>query len=959
MEKIGYVNKENSAIYTLTLEKEPLSKFFTLFIGNHNRFGEKIKGSWTSKKERVGKNLIQSHLNRNRIIGSYYAYRGQGTNYCHFVCLDIDFHKTPKSETLEGEERKNYEKSAEYREEVSVLMNKHEIIVHKALNFIERKWIPSKSIVLENSKRGFHIWIFLQRRTTLKRARTLVEVIGEQIQSQFPSLNHIDLFPRQGSLPDGSIGNFVKLPLLENLSKPLDDLGQCNIEEQVKEIRKSRRNMRKTIHMQSKRKSKATNYTKPKIEDKDLERFILKLRPCLQEIVNGSRQAQGENGQYIRIQVTNELYQLGASQKVRIDAFRQQNDFDESITAYQVNDLEQRSIENKKSYLAQCDTIEKMGFCVPWCYKTGCTDTKEQYFQKQKESYQGIKGGWESLSQLIETEVLIPEKRSYIIKTTRSGGTTTTIIETLKKNQKMFVLAPTRKIEETVRNAGDLYEKDYGRYPVIHPIPANKEICKFLQEKINQEPELGEFPTLLKKDCNRCPYKEIRNNQGEFECKFMSIIENIPLADIIYITYSKLRAFQLSNKDIMQELMEIIRDHVDVFFLDEISAILGEAQSPIRLMAQSDGTQGFEDFNIADKFASEVQELQDSSVIKLSNSQLEILTLVEKEIRRWIYEPDRPKDIDESFREPFIFLEESLRIRDKTKNFSCLDTEEIKKRAVILQSHLEAYVKDDGKVQQIQTLRKFVNVLFSEKFYLHITFPQGYKRMLTLHFDTNISETLEYINKIAKGKTLICTDASELPLGIENVFPEISKIIVNDPMDTATKQTVHPDRIERNLSKGFKKNVLALIFFLRTHSNQSTMIICQSISIMIKVMQLCIEHSIPYGKITYFRSSDAVGVECAYRRILSIGTSFGPKDAFFTLAYKYLKEKLEMDISLHDLSQRLSYYDAKSAFFQAISRGKDPEGEIESETLCFGMNTRTVRAMLNFNIATPKIGKHW
>ena len=40
-------------------------------------------------------------------------------------------------------------------------------------------------------------------------------------------------------------------------------------------------------------------------------------------------------------------------------------------------------------------------------------------------------------------------------------------------------------------------------------------------------------------------------------------------------------------------------------------------------------------------------------------------------------------------------------------------------------------------------------------------------------------------------------------------------------------------------------------------------------------------------------------------------------------------------------------------------RGKDPKDEEEIEVLCFGRNARTVKAMLNFNIATPKIGKHW
>ena len=100
-------------------------------------------------------------------------------------------------------------------------------------------------------------------------------------------------------------------------------------------------------------------------------------------------------------------------------------------------------------------------------------------------------------------------------------------------------------------------------------------------------------------------------------------------------------------------------------------------------------------------------------------------------------------------------------------------------------------------------------------------------------------------------------------------------------------------------------------------------------------------------------------MECNYRRILTIGTSFGPKDAYYTLAYKYIKDKIESKIPVEELSLRLSYYAAKSAFFQTISRGKDPKGEVESEVYCFGMNKRQVEALLNFNVATPKIKNHW
>ncbi len=129
--------------------------------------------------------------------------------------------------------------------------------------------------------------------------------------------------------------------------------------------------------------------------------------------------------------------------------------------------------------------------------------------------------------------------------------------------------------------------------------------------------------------------------------------------------------------------------------------------------------------------------------------------------------------------------------------------------------------------------------------------------------------------------------------------------------------------------------ILQIHQFHSTHLNEETMIVAQSIRIMIEVKNICKEHSIKVGKVTYFRSSDTVGVKCDYRRILTIGTSFEPKDAFYTLAYKYLKEKLEQKIQTNTLSEKLSYYDAKSVFFQAISRG-----ERNTDQIVFASKTR-------------------
>ncbi|HEY0088385.1 MAG TPA: hypothetical protein VGB37_06055 [Candidatus Lokiarchaeia archaeon] len=60
-------------------------------------------------------------------------------------------------------------------------------------------------------------------------------------------------------------------------------------------------------------------------------------------------------------------------------------------------------------------------------------------------------------------------------------------------------------------------------------------------------------------------------------------------------------------------------------------------------------------------------------------------------------------------------------------------------------------------------------------------------------------------------------------------------------------------------------------------------------------------------------------------------------------------------MSLNELTEKLEYYNAKSTFFQAVSRGKDPKAETPSEVFLFDLKRYECSHLLNFNVSTPEI----
>jgi hypothetical protein len=408
-----------------------------------------------------------------------------------------------------------------------------------------------------------------------------------------------------------------------------------------------------------------------------------------------------------------------------------------------------------------------------------------------------------------------------------------------------------------------------------------------------------------------------------------------------------------------QNILDNIYDNVNVIFLDEISSVLDVGSESIIFREKADKMYKdiTSEINLVDKFGIEYENMFEFMDSKLSRQQKKIWYALQDFVdavdvihSKWSYlhknnefhRLNSPlyrilKDIDKWYED-----------RDK-RGGGDADWLGVYEYIIKYTEETDIYPK---AVVNIMLLGKY------PQFYIQYTTPLRYIFRMELIPAKPIKEFVDFLNDLSETKQFFTTDATEPPIDIKKMFPNITKLEINDPMDTARSQVVIPDNQIVNISK-----MKSLQFYLRdikkyieAHGNNNTMIICQNI-VTSRVLRKILVKDKHFKYLTYFRSPMTIGTPSECRTIITIGSPYPPKNSHRWLADLFINEELvnkdEWDIEL--LTQHLEYYNAKSQFFQAISRGKDPRGEVKSRVYTYGLNKFQVIQLLKFPIAVPRI----
>lgn len=782
------------------------------------------------------------------------------------------------------------------------------------------------------------------------------------------------------------LGNFVKLPLSIHRGKNVE----CKILDKEFNLGNQEAFEITDIVKRIRKKEYGEKYYNPEETGLDLSKwkpadnidsktFFSKLRPCLKAIVEG-KSATGGHGHAIRRCLANELFKLHAPLDVRIQAFAKQQDFDSEISKYQCIDLEMRARRNNRFYVSTCPKIEDWGFCLSDCplrYRSNrkiLDDDDLNLIFDQNIKNIGIRGGWEEARRVFRKKINgVHKSKEYIVKTTRSGTTTNIILESIENDKKILVIAPTIRIcEITIRDALELTNKRVN----LFRFGSNKDLCLTLLEKIVRIKSLSRFPFLLKDNCQECQFSQMVSckkhndfkkscndcrivNKLRDKCAWRVALEDIDDYDIIYITTAKMHALTKTEDGDAKKILNKIFKIVDVIFLDEISSVLDVGNEGINFIAKPDPIYKAlsHEVNFTRKFKYEYEMCKDF----IENN------LKRQEKKLWYSLYDFVKVVYQ--------LHKNWKHLHTNNSFLKIDSplyKAIRKSDLWYKKHKKRGSGDSDWLTLYKTLIEFtedtdyyprtiVEVLVLAKFpqfYLQYTNPIRYELKLDLLPAKPIKEFLDFLNNISEKKQFFCTDATEPPIDVQNLFQNITKLIINDPMSTAKLQTVYPDSKSVNISKikSLRCYLEDICTYIDLHGNKNTMIICQNI-IMSRIIRKVTQKGKHYDVLTYFRSPKTIGTPSDCRRIITIGSPYPPKNSHRWLADLFLKEHLvsENEFDVNSLTQRLEYYNAKSVFFQAISRGKDPHGKIPSEVYSYGLNKYQIIQLLNFPIAIPII----
>lgn len=523
----------------------------------------------------------------------------------------------------------------------------------------------------------------------------------------------------------------------------------------------------------------------------------------------------------------------------------------------------------------------------------------------------------------------------FLIKTTRSGTTTATVIEAMKQHKKLLMVGPTKRIfYETVKEAQDIYR---GMFPKdrldikIFRIKSNFETCERLHENFseNEAKEIFKvFPFILKPPCDNCKYKH--------KCKWMSFLENMDDYDIIYITTQKLKALLKSPQagGILDELVE----WCDMIFVDECSHLfMVNYQSEVIMDADKYYDFIYECKKAMDRFLAQYPDFYESDLITYI---LEFLETIETKINEELIPEKKAKFVVINNQKAHTYFEYD-NPDAWTKAFSTLFT----------------YFKKTRDKSVSFLLMAFLSLTSMEVYLQQIISLEG-RRKIILASVNDINSLVRWLNQICKKKLLLMTDAIRPPIAMEKIFKDMKYVNIGDPRFTASKQKIMIYKSSDPffvLTDRVKNDV---VDFMEEYGNGEP-VFCVFKSKKVKGFFNKFEDEIEEIDLEtkdYYRGDKTIGVKSSLRKMMVFGSPQPPSHSYDYVAEIYRRAGyLENFESVEEAGKYLENYNAQSTFFQAISRVKDPKGDVPSIVIVYGIPLYKLESYLDLDVATPEI----
>ena len=481
-----------------------------------------------------------------------------------------------------------------------------------------------------------------------------------------------------------------------------------------------------------------------------------------------------------------------------------------------------------------------------------------------------------------------------VFKTTRAGFTTSAVLAAMEAERPILVLSPTGKIlSETVMRAS------MGRAIIV---PANS-FCPILQEQIEDDRFLAKIPLPLP-DCKECPLMG--------QCAVTRIIK-ADKPPVVSLTYAKLNALILSKSEVARQIKHKLAQ-AEIVLLDEAHEIALPSAARV---------QAFYSVPIPEEYKMLTEISQ--RWVDFCNENLELLTILKAEGDAGYVGKHLSKTIP---------LKDELGFKRLSAAWNELFS--------LAQRREELGLRDD----EILAIRDIVSIMggyWAAVSYIREnegaegrTYISGNVGAFHRCLRDFLTEYVPYADHIYSSATLI-EPSTEFFEGLSGKF--VQDVIFPDLRNTNARMSVYPDRwrlSSRNFARSLDRIVDRIVEICKDES--AGVYILAPNSRKANVIQRSLHETLGPAapKVDFYRSDMTIGVARDDRVCIAVGLAEVPSNAYDHLA----RGRDIEDRWLH--SQSLRAQSVQAASWQAWSRVKDPEGEVESKVYCIGIRAEQV-----------------
>ena len=507
---------------------------------------------------------------------------------------------------------------------------------------------------------------------------------------------------------------------------------------------------------------------------------------------------------------------------------------------------------------------------------------------------------------------------TQLFKTTRSGATTGLCANAFDEGMKVTLIAPNIVIvTDTLELSKDFSDIDNDKI-VLSNIPGNKQ-CMRIQAEIDKNPDLGYLSMIpLPMKCDKCSFYN--------ECAVTEFLRSSNPHGV-GLTHQKLNALIHSSSETAIAIIDKLMSMSDLVIIDEAHKLETSNAATVCVYPYP-SMQKYD--SIKEKYTGLAEFINNFNRVRKNN--------------------------DESVIQRFIGAgEESMKHRMATNVYDFEGDEDeysppkFSKTVSAIKNVVEImkHRNDWGlSVKDVVYLSDIVMTMSGSSLVMHYLNDNG-ADIVQLSSPGGLKMAMrEYIIRCSQQHNcrIVFTSATFGDFYYGNIFGiNINDAMMHDTCDTNKKMSIHPDtyRIStynywRDKGDALKPRIIKNIKkYADMYPGIRFMCMKKTVANNLKKWLAKDGYNI---NTDYYRSTNTLGIACGDRQMVCVGAPVTAINAFDGVTNTY------------EESQKTRVNANHAAFWQAISRIKDPKGEEESHVYCIGIRENEVRMMCTWGV---------